>query len=143
MSIPGQVLGLNPPYPIDELYPQQPSPIRVLKSRTPSAIRQYSSYNSSDISLYISGMIKSCYGRFMAPTTYKRAEPSDIIDDMDYNSTSTSYNSTSTSYNATSSSYNDTSIFNNTSRLPVSSPRLMPVLDLGRPAKRKASVVGV
>jgi len=74
---------------------------------------------------------------------FKKAAPSDIIDDTDYNATQTSYNVTSTLYNVTSTSYNTDLIFSNTSRLNVSSPADMPVLDLGRPAKRKACDMGV
>ena len=75
-------------------------------------------------SLYTLEMMQSFYGRFMAPARNQKTSPSRIIDDVEYNATSTSYN--------------DTSISNNTSRTNASSLAEMPVLELGKPVKRKA-----
>ena len=134
--MPGYLVDLQPSSPIRPLDRKRPPPIRVFDTRTPSQIRPYSVYDSLAISLYTSEMMNSCYTRFMDFTRFKRAAPSDIIDDTDYDATQTSYNVTSTPNNTDL-------IFSNTTRPNVASPAYMPALDLGRPAKRKACVLGV
>ena len=73
--------------------------------------------------------MESSYRRIMTAATYKEATSPRIIDDVEYN--------------ATAASYNATSISENTSRPQASSLTDMPVLDLGRPSKRKACDVSV
>ena len=118
MPVPRHLVDLLPPSPIHRVDRHRPPPICV---QPPSQIHPYSVYDSLATSLYTSEMMNSCYTRFMDFTKFKKAAPSDIIDDTDYNATQTSYNVTSTSYNTDP-------IFSNTSRANVSSPEDMPAL---------------
>ena len=119
----------SPPYnytlksPEIKLVPSTEEETKNLPAREPDG-------ETLESSLYTSEMMQSSYGRFMAPARYQKTSPSRIIDDVEYNDTSTSYNATSTSYNATS-------ISNNTTRTNASSIAKMSVLALGKPVKRK------
>ena len=126
----------SPPYnytlksPEIKLVPSTEEELKNLPAREPDGA-------TLESSLYTSEMMQSFYGRFMAPARYQKTSPSRIIDDVEYNDTSTSYNATSTSSNATSTSYNATSISKNTTRTNATSIAKMPVLALGKPVKRK------